>query len=267
MSLKFDISCPNLDNYFAIQSAGMGENQKDCLPKELVYKVFKKGGRPNSKSTNKLSFLAKIYILIKSLKKRVIILIEDDVNGMDEEQYFKYKKMLKKNDLSIQNSTELVSDLTFVLANKEIMDTYSAINRLSMSYAYNYLTKIKETKRNKGINKTDQWNKKMSYILRLFSQYEANRKKIAMQTGINFSEWMVLIYLYDGKEYTSVTIYKEWYKHSFNSSATKLKTAFSSLQILKYVEKIGTSRAAKLRITYLGKEKVNEIVGKYIINH
>ena len=49
MALKFDISNTNFDNYFSVQGAGLGESQKDLLPKELIYKLFRKGGKQNTK--------------------------------------------------------------------------------------------------------------------------------------------------------------------------------------------------------------------------
>lgn len=262
MPLKFDISCENFDNYFAIQSSGLGETQKELLPKEIVFKLFKKGGKPNTKSTSKLSFLAKIFVLIKAFRKRVIILIEDDVNGMDEEQYFKYKKLLKKNELSITNSQELVSDLTFVLANKEVMDTYSAMNLLSVSPAYNYLTKGKNTTE----NKIQKWSKEAAYVNRFLSFYESNRKRISTQTGLTFADWLILIHIFDGKEYEGAPIYKEWYRYSCNSSQNKMKVALSTLQQRGYTTKTGGTSNAKYKITEFGRSKVMKVIEKYALN-
>ena len=262
MPLKFDVSCSNFDNYFAIQSAGLGENQKELLPKEIIYKLFRKGGKPNTNSTSKLSFLSKIFVLIKALRKRVIILVEDDANGMDEEQYFKYKKLLKKNDLSIQNSTELVSDLTFVLANKEIMDTYSAMNLLSVSKAYNYITKA----RNMPDNKTSVWNVEMAYVNKFLSFYESNRKRISTQTGLTFADWLILIHIYNGNEYEGAPIYKQWYRYSCNSSQNKMKVALSTLQARGYITKNGGTFKSKYKITEFGRNKVTQILSKYALN-
>lgn len=262
MPLKFDISSANFDNYFAIQSAGLGEAQKESLPKEIVYKLFRKGGKPNTNSTSKLSFLAKVFILIKALRKRVIVLIEDDVNGMDEEQYFKYKKLLKKNDLSIENAKELVSDVTFVLANKEIIDTYAAQNLLSVSKAYSYVTKAK----NMPDNKIAVWSKEMAYMCRFLSFYESNRKRISTQTGLTFADWLILIHIYDGNEYEGAPIYKHWYRYSCNSSQNKMKVALSTLQDRGYISKNGKTFKAKYNITEFGRSKVSQVLNKYALN-
>lgn len=262
MPLKYDISSQNFDNYFSIQVAGIGEKQKDELPRELNYKIFKKGYKQNANGITKLSFLSKIFVLVKALRKRMVILVEDE-NGLSMEEYLKYMSLTpKKQELTLFAGENLVTDATFVLAKKEVMDTYVYMNELSASKQYNYLTKGK----NPQINKTTKDVKERAYLARFLSYYESNRKRLTVNTGINFSEWMVLIYLYEGDYMKSSTIHKDWYKYSFNSSATKLKLAFSSLQQKGYVDKIGGMSNAQLRISTLGKKKCDDLMSKYALN-
>lgn len=262
MPLRFDISSQNWDNYFAIQVAGLGEKQKEELPRELMYKIFKKGYKQDPNGITKLSFLAKIFILVKALKKRMVIIVEDE-NGLDQEEYFKYMELQKtKQKLELFPAKELVTEATFVLAKKDVMDTFIYMNEVCASKPYNYVSKAK----NPQINRTAKDQKERAYIARFLSFYESNRKRLTINTGVNFSEWMILIYLYEGEYMKSSTIHKDWYKYSFNSSATKLKLAFSSLQQKGYVEKIGGMSNAKLRISSIGKNKCDELMIKYAIN-
>lgn len=261
MKIKYDISSQNFDNYFSVQIAGISEHEKEELPKEINYKIYKRGQRKDARDIVKLSFLSKVFILVKALRKRLVILVEDE-NGMNEEEYFKYKKMLPKRQITVESTKEYIVNADFALVNKEIMDTYSFMNQICSSKHYSYLTKNK----NVGVNKTGQWVKEMNYINRFLSYYESNRKRLTINTGVNFSEWMILIYLYSGEYMPTITIHREWYKYSFNSSATKLKLAFSSLQSKGYIDKIGGTVGAKLRITTIGKNKVNEIMQKYVLN-
>lgn len=263
MPLKFDISSQNFDNFFAIHVAGIGEKEREMLPRELNFKIFKKGHRPDAKGLTKLSFLSKIFILVKALRKRMVILVEDE-NGLGQEEYFEYMKLAgaKKQELTLFAGEKLVTDAIFVLAKKEVMDTYCYMNELSASKPYNYLSKGK----NLQLNKTTRDLKERMYITQFLSYYESNRKRLTINTGVNFSEWMVLIYLY-GKDYTpSVTIHKDWYRYSFNSSATKLKQAVKSLQNRGYIEKIGSTFKLQIRITTIGKKKCDELVAKYVVN-
>lgn len=260
---KWDISNENFDHFFHKLSAVMTEPQREILPKDLYFKLFKRGGEYNTKDTTKLLFLAKAYILIKSLKKRMVIMFEDEKEGMDEEQYFKYKKLLSKRKFSISAASDLVEDAVFVLGNKELMDTYSSLNDLSVSPAYNYLIKGK----NPSPGKVEQRNKEMNYIINFLVRYESSRKKIAMNSGINFNEFLVLMALYHGEEMQGSRIYKEIYKHSFNSSANKKKLAFRTLEMSGYIEKFGKTNNMKLRITPLGRDKVINLLNIYVLSH
>jgi len=260
---KWDIDNENFNYFFAKEAALMSESQRFLLPKDLYFKLFNRGGAVDSKSHFKLSFIAKLFILIKALRKRVFILIEDE-NGMDEEQYFEYKKLLKKHQYTVSSAEGIITDSVFVLANRDVMDTYSHLNRLSVSPAYSYLVRSKNRESIK--TKTTEYINQINYVTKMLSYYESNRKNIHMKTGINFPEWLVLIHIFHGEIVKSSDIYQKWYKFSFNSSAVKIKLAFSSLQRSGYVKKIGERSNAKLEITALGRDKVCEIMDKLVIN-
>lgn len=259
---QFDILCENFDLFFEKELEKITEPQKKLLPEELVYRIINKGGVVHSKSTRKLSFLSKLFILFKALNKRCIIIIEDEEKGVTEEEFFKLKKKIVKHDFGESNASELVTHLTFVLGNKELIDGYHLLSLMSASPAYNYLVRSK----NKDYSKGAEWLTAMNYISRFVSNYEANRKRIAMQTGLTMADWLVLIYLYHGNLVKSSAIYKDFYKYSYNSSASKIKGSFRLLQDRKYVEKVGSTKLAKIRITALGRDKVNEVMAKFVVN-
>lgn len=260
--LKYDIQCENFEHFFAKEAAGMQENQRELLPKELLFKLFTKGYRVNTKSSSKLSLVAKLFVLFRSLRKRWILIVEDDENGMNEEEYFKMKKLTSKQDYGQDNANELISHGTFVLGCSELVNTYGKLNSLSTSPAYNYLTKSK----NKDYLRPDDYIRDMNYINRFLSNYEANRKRITMNTGLSMADWLVLTHIYHGNLVDSSPIYKEFFKYSYNTSATKIKQSFSSLQTRGLIEKTGVTKGAKIRITSLGKDKINQLVSKYVVN-
>lgn len=259
--LQFDISSDNFMYFFEKEAALMTESQKELLPKELLFRLYAKGGRVNVKETAKMSFLAKVFVLFKALKKRVIIIVEDDAEGMTEEEFFKWKKLTSKQNYSSDNAGKLITEAKFVLGNKELCDAYHRLNGLSGSPAYNYLIASK----NKDYTKPKRWLEGMNGIIRFLTDYEATRKKITLETGLTMADWLVLIHLYHGNLIPSAPIHKEHYKYSFNSSASKIKMAVSLLQQRGFVEKVGVSRLAKIRITALGKDRINDIMKKYVL--
>jgi hypothetical protein len=260
---RWNVENENFDYFFQKESSLMTEKQREVLPKELYFKLFNRGGKVDTTSTNKISFLAKLFILIKALRKRVIILIEDENEGMDKEQYFKYRELLKSRKYNTTSSEGLITDAVFVLGNTELMDTFHRLNSLSVSNAYNYLVSSKQVKLK---NKTADYITHLIYITKFLTFYESNRKRISMLTGINFPEWLVLIALFNGGEMQGSQLYKSTYRYGFNSSATKIKQAFGTLQTRNYIQKHGRDRGAKMQITALGRSKVIEILEKFVLN-
>lgn len=182
---------------------------------------------------------------------------------MDEEEYFKYRELLKSRKYNTTSSEGLITDAVFVLGNKELMDTFHKLNSLSTSNSYNYLISSKQPKLK---NKTAEYITQLVYITKWLTYYESNRKKISMLTGINFPEWLVLIALFHGGEVKGSELYKVTYRYGFNSSSTKIKLAFRTLQSRDFIKKYGENSGAKMQITALGRDKVIEIMEKYVVN-
>ena len=262
MGLRYDIQCDNFDDYFAVQVAKASENQKGLLDKELLSNLYSFSHKARAKKITKMNFFSKMFVLFKMLKKRCIIIVEDEDNGMDEDAFFKWKKLLHKQEYTTGNSDELITQAFFALGNRELVDTFHKLNGLSASRAYSYMIGSK----NKSIKDKNSWGDCMAYVFRFLSHYEANRKRMSMQTGLNMPEWLVLIYLYKGEWTKGKAMHQEWYKYSFNSNARSIRSAFGSLRHKGYIEKVGETVDAKLRITALGRDKVNEIAKKFILN-
>jgi hypothetical protein len=151
---------------------------------------------------------------------------------------------------------------TVVFANKELSECCAYLNRLSSSPAYNYLIKGK----NNIPCPTAERNKEMAYICRFLVEYEKNKKTWVAAYGISIPEWLVLIYLYHGKEIIGSPIYKEVYRRAYQSSPTKLRGCFSTLQNKKFIQKTGTGKGAMMSITPLGKDTVDGILTRYALN-
>lgn len=260
----FDIDSEFFELYFHSQLALITPQAKEKLPDDVKFKIFRKGGEVDNKGTSKLSFLAKIFVLWKALRKNIFIVVEgDDINGLTIEQFVEIKAAIKVRDYGIDRTNQyLTPTATFVTGNKELMESLAYLNNLSCSPAYKYLLRTK----NQIPNKTAQSIDENKYVARFLSHYESNRKKIGFESGINISEWLVLIAIYHGEAVESNTIWNSIYKYSFNSSKTKIKVAFGTLQNRGYMIKHGASRGTKIQITALGTSIVNEVTQKYCVN-
>ena len=262
MPLKFDLDNENFNYYFLEQAAKMGESQKELLPKELLYKVFVKGYRVNTKSSSKLNFFEKLFVLIRGLNKRFTIIIEDDLKGMNVEEYFKYHELTKRRNYTSEVSGKFISEGNFVLANSELFETFHRLNCLSVSKSYNYIQKIKT----KNYVKPDPYKIAMKFLTGFINNYEAKKKKMIMESGITMAEWITLTYLYDGEEKNGSLLYLDIFKYSYNTSSKKIRVSFKVLQDKGFIVKYGNGKGTKLQITSLGKDKVSRIIEKYVVN-
>lgn len=260
--LRFDIECDNFDLLFAKLAENMGPLEKSQLPKELMFKMFRRGAIYDAKSSNKLGIAGKMYVLLKSLNKRWILLVEDDKDGMTEGEFLAWKASLKKGGNTIEEAGKLISRGEFALGGKELMDTYGRLNSLSISPAFNFLVKNKNQKN----TKIGEYKSQMEYLCRFLSFYESQKKKWVMSIGVSMPEFLVLIFIYHGREVVSAQIHKEVYKYAYNSSSTQIKLAFGSLQRKGLVEKIGLNKGCKIKITAKGADMVNTIISQHAVN-
>lgn len=264
MPLKtlFDIDCEALDLYFAHEAEKMTVTAKSDLPRDVAFKLFRGGGKFRTNSTSKLGLIAKLYVLWKALTKRWFIVIEDEDRGMTPGQFMELRKAYRKKDYSIDQARVLVTSGTLVLANKELADCCSYLNRLSTSGAYNYLMKVK----NMPTNKVDEEDKKVAYITKFLVFWEGNKKTVVSKTGLGMPEIYVLLALYHGKEVQGATLYHDVFKRAYQSSPSKIKTAFGLLQSKGYIIKYGGTSAATMQITATGREALRDILDKYAVN-
>lgn len=261
---RFDILTENLNLYFVSQLSKITPQAKEALPKDVQFKLFRKGGEINEKNTSSLSFLAKLWVMWKALRKNIFIVVEgDDSNGLSVEEFVELKRAIKARDYGLDRTSEyVIPQATFLTGNKELMESLAYLNNLTNSPAYKYLMRGK----NPVPNKVEQNKEANQYIVRFLAHYEANRKKIGYESGVNISEWMVLISLYHGNEMESNSIWKTKYRYSFNSSKTKIKVAFGTLQQRGYITKYAASYRTKMQITPLGVSVVEEVLKKYCVN-
>jgi hypothetical protein len=262
LKTRIDIDSEALGLYFAHEIEKITPQAKSDLPKDIAFKLFRGGGKFNANSTSKLGFLAKLYVLWKALNKRWWIVIEDEDNGMTPGQFMELRKAYKRRDYGVEKAKTIMLSGTVVFANKELSECCAYLNRLSSSPAYNYLIKGK----NHVPCPTAERNKEMAYICRFLVEYEKNKKTWVAAYGISIPEWLVLIYLYHGKEIVGSPIYKEVYRRAYQSSPTKLRSCFSTLQNKKFIQKTGTGKGAMMSITPLGKDTVDGILTRYALN-
>jgi len=255
---KFDLQSENFDLYFAKEISKLNEHQRGDIPRELFFKLFRRGGVLNYKTSNKIGFLGKLFLLAKGAGKNVFIVIEDE-NGASVGEFAKLKKDIKSRGIMQEHAQALSALGTYVAGGKELIDTLAFMSKVNTSPLYNYLTKLRNVPRNKVAERKDE----MTYITRFLCAYEGNKKKWIADTGLNIQEFMILLAMYHGDEVRSLDV-RNMLSGGIHAGSTKMKTAFSSLQTRSFIVRYGRTKTAKMQITPLGSELISRIILKTI---
>ncbi|GAC1491043.1 MAG: hypothetical protein NVS1B13_20970 [Flavisolibacter sp.] len=149
-----------------------------------------------------------------------------------------------------------------VLANQELTTWMGHINRVSVSPAYNYALKLRNTK---SVTRVASYKKELNFFADLIMQYDGNKKKMLMQTGITVPDLYVLAYMHDEREKSSSPCYKEVFREGYFASRKPILESFNKLTSMGYLQTFNKNRYQTYKITALGKNTFNECVIKYML--
>lgn len=260
--IQFDIVSENFDQYIQKTCLEMGPEQRAEVPVNLFTRLFANRGRTITQRTlDRTGFLGKIFVLAKAMKKRIFILVEgnDAETAMNIHDFVNFRQAEKDRSYGEGPARELISHGHFVIGTKELMDGVAYLNAVSAGPAYTYLTKLKNGKQ----DSLSEWQRQREYIVKFILNFEANKKKWQREFHLNMSAFLVLIYIYPGKEVTGSEIYNIALVNAQNSSGAEIRTALSFLRNRKLLTKQGVSKGATFRVTPLGRHMVDEIMDKY----
>lgn len=236
----------------------MRPDQKANIPPEVLAKVFLKDGKISTKQFN---FLMMLYMLNQGNGKKVVVAVLDDEHGMGVEQFYKFKKGIKKNKIPDGMVDACIASGDMVFSDSELMGWLSLINGACMSPAYKYALSIKNTSAPKVTNKA----KEFSYICGMLMNYEGNKKRITRQENISIPELYILYYLSDGNEKRGVPLFTEVYKNAVNASRKQIFEGLKRLRETGLITMSGGKKNALYKITATGKERIYKMVSKYVI--
>lgn len=259
--VKLDIVSENFDKYFAKICSDLAPSQKAVIPTSLLSLIFGRAGKVLINKLWKVGFLARMYILTMVVKRRVFILVEgnDSEDAMSLHDFVNYRKNIKEKNTGEAPTLEMISHGHFVVGAKELVEGIEYLNMVSAGPVYNYLINLKNTKR----DAYSEWKTQREYIIRFLLNYESHKRKWVKQFDVDMSEFLVLMYGYDGREFNGGQIYNGPVKNAYYSSGADIRRALSSLRHRGYITKTGVSVNARYRITPIGRHVVDEILDTY----
>jgi predicted transcriptional regulator len=256
-----DIYNENFNHYFTEKLNGLTPEQKDKLPNELLYKIFKRG---NEASAEALNFNEKTWILSVVFERNVTILIDDD-EGLDTKDFVTAIKAQRGK----KTNGELLEDLrvhsAFALGNKELMTSMMYIAHVSCSSVYQLVKQnvpnADHARNKKFMEAKTAFNK----TLGMLKHYEANTRRITMNYGLTMPEWYALINFAIAEGYAK-DFYNRDFKYSYNSNTRNLHKGLKSIALKGYISAKKVGIKDRYTITAKGMELLGRIFSNILLN-
>lgn len=261
--LRLDIISENFDQYFEKICGTMGVNEKSQIPIPILSRLFYGKGKVNQKTMDRIGFLGKVFVLFKAIQKRIFIVVEgnDSEGAISVKDFVNFRSNVKEHEYGEDISRQMLTHAHFVVGGKELMDGIAYMNDVCTGPAYNYLTRLKNTRK----ESISTWKIQREYVVNFLLTFESNKKKWIKEYDISMHEFLVLMYIYTGKDFTGSEIYNKALVNAHYSGASKIREAISSLKNRRYLTKQGVTSGATFRITALGKHIIDQILDKYAI--
>ena len=259
---NLDIYVPNFDHHLNMMLDKITPEQKEAMPSELAFKVFKNGVGV----VDKLNFTEKMFMLSTCFKQTIIIMTEAEDSGVGVKEF---RDAVKAQQGKIKNG-ELLDELkiptVYIQADKELMRSLLYINHVQCSEIYNLIRAAHPKEFSKKEMKFREFQRALSGLFNTLMTYEGNKKKVIMQYNLDVPRLYALLYFYGGEQYGK-DFYNVAFRHAYTSNRGDLSGALSILHRDGYLSRRGARSHLKYSITSKGIELLTKVINKLIYNY
>lgn len=259
---NLDIYVPNFDNMLLQRLNTMNPDQRELMPAELKFKIFKK----KEASIETMNFVEKMYLLSVCFKQSIIISTMDEEAGISAKD-FKSAIEAQKGNL---NNSELLNNMQipalFVQSDKELMRAWQYMNHVQCSDIYNLVKGAHPREISKRETKYKTYQRNLNGVLKTIYNYESNKKNVIINFGLSVPKLYTLLYFYDGEKKGS-DFYKVAFKHAYTSNRGDLSEAMAAMYLDGYLNRRGARTNMRYSITSKGIELLTRVMNKLIYNY
>lgn len=259
LHVKVDIQSQNFDYYFARQAELIPMPDRELLPPGFNQVLYNSTGSVKLRHLRKFNLMERLFILWKAAKKNFYIVIYDESRGMSIEDFIQWTRQMRDNDTSREAADPLAESGHFILAGRQLAETFNYLNRVGHSPAMNYVTKLKE----KMIHPQADFSRELRGLVMMLTAWESRKREWQNKFGINVPELYILMALYVKGEIKGSLIYKDIFRRAQMSSPSRIKECLLSSREKGLIIKGGITKNSTYRLTPLGADIVNKIIMTY----
>ncbi len=258
---KIDIYNENFNHFFVEKLNKITPEQKALIPESLSFKIYRYGSEAGSEM---LSFQEKMWILSTVFKHHVTIMVDDDERGICMKEFSKSQQALKGE---IKNGPLLDSlrvHSSFIMADKELMASSLYMNHVCTTNIYSLVKELIENTSHKRDRAFVKAKKEINTILEFLSNYEATKRKIAIDYELTMPMWYALIY-FSKNEKLGVDFYDGDFKYAYASNKVTMHRDMKRLQDMGYLLRRGKKLQYRYSLTGAGINLLDRIMNNIIL--
>ena len=259
---NLDIYVPEFDYQLLCKIDNMTPEQKEQLPTELAFKIFKLG----TASVEKLTFTEKMYILSVCFKQDIIIVTQDSETGIGPKDF---RDAVSAQRGKIKNG-ELLKNMQiptlFVQGDKELMRALLYMNHIQCSEIFNIIRSANPRNKSKRELKFEGYQRALTNLIRMLTHYEGTKKNVIVNFNLSVPKLYALMYFFDGEK-RGKDFYTVAFKHAYTSNRSDLGGALAELYQSGHLSRRGNRNTMRYAITSKGIELLTRILNKLIYNY
>lgn len=259
---NLDIYAPNFDYMLLQKINNMTPDQRELIPPELKFKIFKK----KEASVDNMNFTEKMYLLSVCFKQTVIIATMDEDANISAKEFKNVIEAQKGNLKNVDILEAMHVKGLFVQSDKELMRAWQYMNHLQGTDIYDLIKGAHPREASKRELKFKNYQRNIAGVVRAFANYESKKKDVLINFQISVPKLYALLYFYDGEKKGS-DFYNIAFKHAYTSNRGDLSSALAELYQNGYLDRRGARKNMRYSITSRGIEFLIRILNKLIYNY
>jgi hypothetical protein len=258
---NLDLYVPNFDHHLLRLLETMSPQQKELVPSELIFKMFKNG----LAVVDKLNFIEKMYLLSVCFKQTIFVgtMAENGLSAKD------FKNAIEAQKGNIRNS-DLLDDMklpvAFIQGDKELIRAMSYMNHTQCSDIYNLVRGAHPKNISKRESKFREFQQAQGNLMKMIAHYEGNKKDVLIHHNLSVPKLYALLYFFDGEKFGK-DFYNVAFRHAYTSNRADLSTALKELNNEGYLNRRGGRMVLKYAITAKGLDLATKVMNKLIFNY
>lgn len=261
--MRYELYNENFSRWFNILIEGITAQQQNMIPKDLAKRLY-------DRSKNPLQFHQQMYLISAVFGIPVVVLIGSKGEDGEGVKIPDLKEMLKtmkgKGKSTYEQAEQMFADFHFAVAGQDMIQGAMFTRLICATDIYkSVIPAVKRKTLGGKAAKFEEHRSALRFMIRMFTSYESNKKRISTDYGFSMAEWYALLFFY-GEEKKGTTFYRETFKYAHAASQSLMKNALTRLVRDGYLTARGATHSRMYTTTAKGDDAILHIMDKLILN-